>query len=317
MSAKEPLVLNLESGEKVAHLAATGSTLAIGAGYRGSYDRSKSVAEQSQCLIVLVRDGSPPTRTPVKHGAMRSLVSIPTGFLAGRVVYDHEGHTITHVFEVDLKGEVTEMPPLPIDLAGLWADKDGAVFAYDWGTVFRWSAAKPTWEKLPLDPEVNAEAIRRIVTLNSGSSLVVTDRVFKGFKSLQEPPIFVRDLNTYPEAIYAFGNDQWWIMTSDGSTHKISTVSRDGRVQEAASLRVVNPHELLFSGDKVFVVCAREGGNVHKYSYYVLNRDGTGPLRGPFMLPDDTMSTCIWGDSIVSGGAASRVFKTAIDAEAK
>lgn len=314
MSAKEPLVLNLEHNEGVAHLAASGNTLAIGVSYHPFYSGiSAAEATKFSSCIILFREGEPQIRTPFKPGSMRSLIVTQSGFVAALVKYGDDSRATTDFFEVDLKGTVTEMPPLPIDPDGLWAGQDGTVFAYGTRSVFRWSTTNPVWEKLPLDPAVNAEAIRRIVTLKDDSSLVVTDRVFKGFKNLQGPPIFVRDLNTYPEAIYAFGNDRWWIVTKDGSTHKISTVSGDGRVQEVASLRVVNPHDLLFRGDKVFVVCAREGGNVHKYSYYVLNRDGTGPLRGPFMLPDDTMSTCIWGDSIVSGGATSRVYKTEIE----
>ncbi len=75
---------------------------------------------------------------------------------------------------------------------------------------------------------------------------------------------------------------------------------------------MVNVHNLLFSGDQVFVVCAREGGNVHKSSFYVLDRAGVGPMRGPRKLPDDTTTTCVWGKTIASGGFTRRVSKTSI-----
>ena len=314
MNAKEPLVLNLEQGESAAHLAASGNTLAIGTSYRGLYDRSKSVAEQSQCLVVLVRDGSPPIRTPLKPGAMRSLVGMPTGFLAGRVVYDHEGRTVTQVFEVDLKGGVTEMPSLPIDLAGLWAGKDGDVFAYGARDVFRWSAANPVWEKLPLDPAADAEAIRKIVTLKDGLSLVVTDRVLKGFKSLQKPPIFTDDLKTYPETIWAYGEDEWWIVTTSDDTQKLSRIGPAGQVQGIAPLGRVNVTNVLFRGNQLVVICSGRWDDAHRCFYYLLDRDGAGSLRGPFDLPNDTMNACVWKDSIVTGNSVmTRVYKTPIE----
>jgi hypothetical protein len=313
MSAKEPLVLYLERGESVAHLAVEESTLAIGVSYLGAYERGKSVAEQAQCLIVLIRDGFPPTRIPLKPGAMRSLVGMPMGFVAGRVVYDHEGRMITHIFEVDLKGNVTEMPPLPIDLVGIWANEAGEVFAYDTGGVFRWSTAKPVWEKLPLDPGVNAEAIRKIVTLKDGSSLVVTDRLLRGFKSLQKPPIFVDDLKTYPETVWAYGEDQWWIVTTSDDAQKLSRIAPDGQVREVASLGRVGVTDVLFSGKQLFVVCSGRWDNAHNAFYFTLDRDRAGSLRGPFGLPNDTMSACIWKDAIVTGNiATSRVFETVL-----
>ncbi len=314
MCAKEPLVLYLKSDETVSHMAALGDTLAIGSAYQERYETSKSPGlSEDRAAVVLIRDGVPPVRTSFEQGRIRSLVVLPTGFVAARVTYDKDSKSTADFFQVNLKGETTAMPSLMIDLVGLWVGEDTAIFAYSPRAVFRWTAARPVWEKLPLDPAANADAIRKIVTLKDGSSLVVTDRLLKGFKNLQEPPVFVKDLNTYPKPIMAYGDDRWWIVTSDGSIQKVSIVSGDGQVREVASLRVVNPHNLLFSGEKVLVVCAREGGNVHKSSYYMLNRDGTGPLRGPFLLPDDTMSTSVWGDSIVSGGYSNRVFKAVIE----
>ncbi len=314
MCAKEPLVMYLEPDESVAQMAAHDDTLAIGVSYRERYDPKKSIsALENSSGVALIREGVAPIRTPLKPGAMRAIVSTPSGFVAARVTYDKDSHSTVDFFEIDLKGEVTPMPSLGIDLVGLWTGTNGDVFAYGPRAVFRWSVANRVWEKLPVNPAVNADAVRRIATLKDGSSLVITDRVIKGFRSLQEPPLFVKDLQTYPKPINAFSDDHWWLMTTDGDTQKISIVSADGQIREVASLRIVNPHDVLFSGEKAFIICAREGGNIHKYSYYILNRDGTGPLGGPFMLPDDTISTCIWRDAIVSGGASDRVFKTAIE----
>lgn len=313
MCAKGPLVLQLERNETVSHMAALGDTLAIAAASQERSDSTRSELSKDRSGVILVRDGVEVVRTSFHEGRIPFLVATQGGFVAARLVYDKDSNSTAHFFRVDLNGKVTEMPSMMIDLVGLWVAGDGTIFAYDPKTVFRWTAANPVWEKLPLDPAANAEAVRRIVTLKDGSSLVVTDRLLKGFKNLQEPPVFVKDLNAYPEPIKAYGDDRWWIVTTGGPAQKINTVSSSGDVREVASLRVVNPHDVLFSGDKVFVVCAREGGNVHKSSYYVLSHDGTGPLRGPFMLPDDTMSTCIWGDAIISGGYSNRVYITEIE----
>ncbi|WP_404421603.1 hypothetical protein [Nibricoccus sp. IMCC34717] len=313
MCAKEPLVLHLERDETVSHMAALDDTLAIAAASQERSDSTRSELSKDRSGIVLVRDGVEPVRTPFHEGRIRSLVAAQDGFVAARLVYDKDSNSTAYFFRIDLKGKVTEMPSMEIDLVGMWVGANGEIFSYAPRAVFRWTVANPVWEKLPLDPAVNAEAIRRIVTLKDGSSLVITDRLLKGFKNLQKPPVFVKDLNTYPKPIKAYGDDGWWIVTADDRTQKISAVSGSGDVREVTSLRVVNPHNLLFSGDKVFVVCAREGGNVHKSSYYVLNRDGSGSLRGPFMLPDDTMSTCIWNDAIISGGYSNRVYKTEIE----
>ena len=77
-------------------------------------------------------------------------------------------------------------------------------------------------------------------------------------------------------------------------------------------MRVVNVQDLLFSGGDVIVVCAREGGNVHRSSFYILDRARAAPMQGPRKLPDDTTVTAVWGKSIVSGGYRRRVSKTMI-----
>jgi hypothetical protein len=313
MRANEPLIGYLERNENVAHFAAHGDTLAIAVSYLPPLNSDAGSLPKAQSAVILVSKDTPLVRTPLKIGSIRTIVATPSGFVAARVTYDRDAKSTANFFGIDLDGMVTEMSPLQIDLVGLWVDADGTIFAYSPRAVFRWIAASSTWEMLLIDPAVNADAIRRIVTLRNGSSLVVTDRNIKGFKHLQEPPVFVKNLSAYPKPIFAYGDDCWWIIMSDERTSRISIVNADGKMREVASLRVVTLHNILYNGDKAFIVCAREGGNLGKYSYYTLNRDGSGPLRGPFMLPSGATISYVWNNSIISSGISNRIFMTTIE----
>ena len=293
----------LQMNECVAHMASNGEALAIAVSYLPPFGKGPGLPKQ-EGGVILVQHGKPPIRTPLQVGAMRSIVATPSGFLAARVTYDKDANDTAYFFEVDLEGRVTELPPLEIDLVGLWVTANGEIHAYSPQAVFRRVKTNPTWERVPLDPAVNSEAIRRIVTLKDGASLIVTDRLIKGFRNLQMPPVFVNNMNTYPKPIDAYGDDNnWWIVTRDGQNHKISLVLKNGDTKEVASTPVWLIKRLLFGSDKVFVVCAPA---IHQDTYYVLNRDGSGKLRGPFSLPDGTIVTCLWGETVMNGGYESR-----------
>lgn len=293
----------LQRGECVAHMAANGEVLAIAVSYQPTLGKGPGLPKL-EGGVILVRRGKPPVRTPLLVGAMRSIVATPSGFVVARVTYDKDAKSTASFFETDKEGLVTELPPLEIDLVGLWVTADGEVHAYSPREVFRWVVTNQSWEKVPLHPAVNSEAILRIVTLNDGSSLVVTNRIIKGFRNLQMPPSFVHDLNTYPNMIYAYGdNDKWWIVTKDARNHKISLVSKNGVIREVASTSAWIVKRLLFGSDKVFIVCAP---SIHKDSYYLLKRDGSGKLSGSYALPDGTIETCLWGDTVMNGGYEGR-----------
>ena len=309
--ARESMSGYLQKHESVAHVAANGEVLAIAIGYNPPFGKNLALPKL-RGGVVLACKGRPPIRTPLRVGAMRSIVAAPSGFVAARVTYDKDAHSTAYVFGIDLYGQVSEMLPLKIDLVGLWVNADGSVYVYSPKAVFRWIKANPVWEKLPLDPAVSDEPIRRIVELKDGSSLVVTDRSIKGFGSLQKPPIFIKDLNVYPEPIQVYGDDQWWVVTENKGVEKISLIGENGATKLVALPPTRLIENILFGSDKVFIVCGWEDGDVHKSSYYILNRDGSGTLQGPFMLPDDTIETCFWRDSIVSGGASNRLYMTSV-----
>jgi hypothetical protein len=152
-----------------------------------------------------------------------------------------------------------------------------------------------------------------MVRLESGEVAVINDRAIMGLARLEDPPAFVKDLNAYPSPLKLYGDgERWWLVVPRQDSQQVMQVTTEGGVREVATMRVVNVHDLLFSGDKVLVVCAREGGNVHKYSFYILDRAGIAPMRGPRKLPDDTTVTAVWGNAIASGGFMRRVSKTTI-----
>lgn len=311
MGGTRPMNGCLHRDEIVSHMATCGEVLAIAIGYQPPIGKGLTIPEHEGGVVVIHR-GKPPIRTPLRIGTMRSIIATKSGFVAARVTYDKDAKSTTHFSMIDANGLVTEMPPLEIDLIGLWITPDRVVHAYCSGAIFQWQNANHVWKKLSIDPAVNSESIRRIVTLGNGSSLVVTSRLIKGFKDLQKPPVFVKNLNTYPNPIDAYGDDHWWIVTREGRTQRIALVDINGDIRDVVSAPTRLVKNLMFSQDKVFIVCAWEGGETHKKSYYVLNRDGSGLLRGPFALPDGTIATCLWGDAIVSGDGASHLSVTEI-----
>ncbi len=301
----------LQKNESVAHMAANGEALAIAIRYRPDFGKGLGLPKL-EGGVVLIRPGKSPVRTPLQVGAMRSIVAAPSGFVAARVVDDKDLNSTTYISWINFDGKIDELPPLGIDLVGLWVNESGAIYAYSATDVFRWIKTDPIWKRLALDPAVHSEAIRKIVTLKDGSSLVVTDYSIKGFKNIQDPPLFVEDLHTYPESIDAYGDNHWWIVTRKGNIQKISLVGKDGEINKVDSPHVKLIKHIMFDKNKSIIICAGENGSFHDSSYYVLNRDGSGPLRGSFELPSDTIEMCLWGDSIVSGGASNHIYKTEI-----
>lgn len=313
--ATESIVVELGLDESVATMAASGDTLAIGVAQRDPYDPSKGVgALEDRAAIALVREGAPIVRTPLERGYLRGIVATASGFVALRVVIPGgTAPTVTHVFRVDLSGNVTALAPLTMDPIGLWVGDNGEVFVYSANTVVRWPEGGGAWSPVRLDPAIVAGPIRKMVGLKGGAVAVINDRAIIGLARLEAQPKFVKDLNAYPYPLKLYGDgERWWLVVPAQDSQKVIQVTTDGGVREAATMRVVNVHELLFSGDEVIVVCAREGGNVHKSSFYVLDRAGVAPMRGPRKLPDDTTATAVWGKTIASGGAMRRVSKISI-----
>lgn len=313
--ATESKVVELKPDEWVERLAASGDTLAIGVAQRDLYDPRKGVgALEDRAAIALVREGAPIVRTPLEPGILRGIVAAPSGFVVLRVVIPGgTAPTVAHVFRVDLSGNVTALAPLTMDALGLWIGEKGEVFVYSTKAVVRWPSGGGAWSPVRLHPSVAATPIRKMVRLEGGEVAVINDRAIMGLARLEDAPVFVKDLNAYPYSLNLYGDrERWWLVVEAQDSRKVMQVTTDGSVREVATMRVVNIHELLFSGDDVIVVCAREGGNVHKSSFYVLDRAGVGPMRGPRKLPDDTTVTSVWGKAIASGGFMSRVSKTSI-----
>lgn len=313
--ATESIVVELGPDERVATMVASGDLLAVGVAQREPYDPRKGVgALEDRAAIALVREGEPIVRTPFERGYLRGIVPAPSGFVALRVVMSSgTAPTVAHVFRVDLSGNVTALAPLTMDAIGLWIGEKGDVFVYSAKAVVRWLEEGGAWSPVRLDPTVVAGPIRNIVTLKGGKVAVINDRAVIGLARLEGPAKFVKDLNAHPYPLKLYGDGQrWWLVVPQPDSQKVMQVATDGGVREIATMRVVNVHQLLFSGDDVIVVCAREGGNVHKSSFYVLGRAGAAPMRGPRKLPDDTTVTAVWGNSVASGGAMRRVSTTSI-----
>jgi hypothetical protein len=310
--ATESTMVELGPDESVARMTASGDTLAIGVGHRERYDPAKGIdALVDRAAIVLIRGQTTIAHTPLERGYLRAIVATPTGFVALRVVIPGgTAPVVAHVFRVDLSGNVTALAPLTMDAIGLWVGDQGEVFVYSTSTVMRWPPGGGAWSPVRLDPTITATPIRKMVWLKGGEVAVINDRAIMGLARLDGPPVFVKDLNAYPKPLKLYGDgERWWLVID---SQKVMQVTPDGGVREIATMRVVNVHELLFSGDEVIVVCAREGGNVHKSSFYVLDRAGVAPMRGPRKLPDDTTATTVWGKAIASGGAMRRISRTSI-----
>jgi hypothetical protein len=313
--ATESSVVELGPDEWVERLAASGDTLAIGVAQRDRYDPRKGVgALEDRAAIALVREGAPIVRTPLEPGYLRGIVPAQSGFAALRVVIPGgTAPTVAHVFRVDPSGNATALAPLTMDAIGLWIGEKGELFVYSTTAVVRWPSGGSAWSPVRLHPSVAAAPIRKMVRLEGGEVAVINDRAIMGLARLEDPPVFVKDLNVYPRSLKLFGDgERWWLVVPGQDSQKVMQVATDGSLREVATMRVVNVHELLFSGDDVLVVCAREGGNVHKSSFYVLDRAGASPMRGPRKLPDDTTVTAVWGKAIASGGFMRRLSKTVI-----
>ncbi len=313
--ATESRVVDLGPDEWVEKMAASGDTLAIGVAQRERYDPRKGVgALVDRSALALVREGAPIVRTPLEPGYLRGIVATPSGFVALRVFIPGDAApTVAHAFRVDLSGTVTALAPLTMDALGLWVGDEGDVFAYSTTAVMRWPSGGVAWSPVRLHPSVTATPIRKMVHLEGGEVAVINDRAIMGLARLEDPPVFVEDLNAYPASLELYGDgERWWLVVPRQDSQAVMQVTTEGRAQEVATMRVVNVHELLFTGNDVIVVCAREGGNVHKYSFYVLDRTGAAPVRGPRELPDDTTTTTVWGNAIASGGFMRRVSKTTI-----
>jgi hypothetical protein len=313
--ATESSAVELGPDEGVETMAASGDTLAIGVAQREPYDPRKGVgALEDRAAIALFREAAPIVRTPLEPGYLRGIVPAPSGFVALRVVFPGgTAPVVAHVFRVDLSGKVTVLPPLTMDAIGLWVGEKGELFVYSTTAVVRWPSGGGAWSPVRLHPSVAATPIRKMVRLKGGEVAVINDRAIMGLARLEDAPVFVNDLNAYPYSLKLFGDgERWWLVVPRQDSQKVMQVTTDGGVREVATMRVVNVHELLFSGDDVIVVCAREGGNVHKSSFYILGRAGAAPMRGPRKLPDDTTITAVWGKAIASGGAMRRVSNTTI-----
>lgn len=314
--ATESIVIELAHDESVTQMAASGDTLAIGVAHRERYDRrtGTGAAAEERSAIALIREGAPAVRTPLEPGVLRALVPTPSGFAALRVARPRgAAPLVAQVFLLDMNGKVTALTPLQMDLLGLWVTGAGEVFAYSVAAVMRWAPARAAWSNVPLDPVLTAGPIMEVAPLNSGAVAVVNERAIMGFTQLDAPPVFVRDMNTYPYPLQLHGGgDRWWLVLSSEARQKLVQVAIDGAVRDVATLSTVNVQDLIFDGDRVIMVCSREGGDVHKTSFYVLDRAGDAPMRGPHMLPVDTTKTSLWRGAIVSGGPMRKVSKTSI-----
>ena len=302
----------LQQNESVAHMATSGEVLAIAIGYDPPFGRDLILPKQ-ESGVLLVRQGMPIIRTPLKVGAMRSIVGTSSGFVAARVTEDKDAKSTAHLLEIDLFGKVTELPPLEIDLVGLWVTQDGTLYVYSSQLVFRWIRKSHQWEKLSLNSMVNSEPIRKIAPIRNGLLLLITDYAIKGFRELHEPAIFTQKINFYPNPVKLFGFDHWWLAGNDGSAYKLFLVGMNGESTSIALPPLKLITDIKFGAQKAFIICAWEGDNVHKSFYYTLNDDGSGVLRGPFKLPDDTKETCVWGNFIVSSGVSSGIYKSKIE----
>lgn len=310
--AAESIMIELRPDESVVKMAVSGETLAIGVASSEPYDPRKGIQEQSS--LVLLSEGAPIVRTSLGLGFLRDLVSTTKGFVALLVRNPGLPAAVAQVFLVDRGGKVTELAPLSLDPLGVWLDAAGDIHAYSGRVVMRWSAAAGAWSRVTLDPMIAAAApITRIVGLNGGRAALINARSIIGFTRLEDPPVFSRDMGAYPNPLKLFGaRDQWWLVVSTESEQQLVQVAADGGMREVMKLRGEHVQNLMFNGERVIVACSGEGRNVHKGSYYVLEGAGGRAIRGPRKLPDDTMRTCLWRGSIVSGGAGRRVFKTSI-----
>ena len=308
--AKESLVFYLEPDESVSQLKISGEVLAIGANYRERYQPGKKISElkKTASLIMLKNEESQPARIQLGDGAIRSVVGLPSGFAVARASYDSVGRVSTAFSLVSFEGEVTPLPALPIDLVGMWASCGKVVYAYSARAVFRWKLSGSDWSELSLNTAVNSDAIRKISNTDDRIHLVVTDRLVKAFEDLKAEPLFVEDIDSYPHPIRAHGDELWWLVIAGDRSRDLRTLSKEGHLEEIAA--PANIHELLFDEDNVYIVCSREGGDIHKYSYYIMSKDDPANVDGPYILPDDTIHVTLWDGAIISGGSASQVFKT-------
>jgi hypothetical protein len=198
-----------------------------------------------------------------------------------------------------------------MDLLGLWVT-GAEVFAYSVNAVVRWTPGRSVWQGVPLDPVLRAGPILKVAPLDDGAFAVANDRAIMGFAQLGGPPVFVRDMNTYPYPPQLFGvGDRWWVALSSGEKQRLVQVAADGTVTEVTALPA-NVQDVIVASDRVVVVCSSEGGDVHKSAIYTMDRSGKGPLRGPHLLPLDTTKTALWGGSIVSGGPLRKVSRVPI-----
>jgi hypothetical protein len=306
--------MELGPDEAVDTLAVSGDTLAIGVAYRERYDPRKGLdAVEDRCALALIREGASIIRTPLERGVLRALIPTPSGFVALRVVRGGHSDTSAHVFLVDLKGKVTMLAPLAADLLGLWVTEKNEVIAWSQTAVMRWTGAGAAWSNVPLNPAVVAAPIRRMTRLNGGAVAVVNDREIMGFTNLEEPPVFVRDMGIYPRPIESYaGGDRWWLVLSHDHEQELVQVTTGGVFRKVATLQGVNVHDLMFTDETVFIVCFGTGGDIHKTSFYMLDRAGATPARGPYKLPNDVLSFGLWKGAVVSGGAMRRTFKTSV-----
>jgi hypothetical protein len=205
------------------------------------------------------------------------------------------------------------LAPLAADLLGLWVTEKNEVFAWSQTAVMRWPGAGAAWSNVPLNPAVVAAPIREMARLNGGAVAVVNDREIMGFTNLEEPPVFVRDMGIYPRPIESYaGGDRWWLVLSHDHEQELVQITTDGVFRKVATLQGVNIYDLMFTDETVFIVCIGKGGDIHKTSFYMLDRAGAAPARGPYKLPNDVLSFGLWKGAVVSGGAMRKIFKTSV-----
>jgi len=308
--AEKLSMLSLKPNESVSKLSASGDVLAVAVNYREEYQLGKKISElRNDSAIAFYRNNELIEYTPFKNGVIRSVIPLDTGFFVTRVLYDENAHALAEFFLATPCQEVIELPSLEVDPMGAWVDDEEIIYVYSSRAVYYCSKDNMIWKEMKINASVGSEAIRKLITIDTGMSLIATDRVIKVFEDLKNEPVFIKKSGSYPDPIKVFGNsDTWWIVNSCKGLCRINILSPKGDFSEIEGPEGVNIKDILFSEDSAFIVCSRLGGNPHKYGYYIIKKDDFDSMKGPYRLPDDTMIVTLWNDKIVSGGDGNRIW---------
>lgn len=308
--ASEESVIELGRDESAVRMAVSGDALAVGVASAEPYDPRKGVEARS--ALVLVREGTPNVRAPLGLGFLRDLVPIADGFVTLRVRIPAWPTVVAQVSLVARDGKVTDLPPLALDALGLWVDAAGAIYAYSGRVVMRWSARESAWSRVSLGAGLAAAPITRIVGLGGDRAAAITDRAIIGFTRLEDPPLFEKDMGAYPYPLKLYaGNDAWWLVSSNEREQKLMQVAPGGATREVTTLRGVRVQNVMLGDGAVVIATTGRGSDIHKSFIQVLD-PAAGTMGRPRKIPDDTMVTCLWKRTVVSGGPGSRVLRTAI-----